>query len=323
MILIGSRAVGIYLPEYLDGRNTCDFDFIGYYSEFKELYERLQNQAGVKVFSFKYKDDKVELKFLKDGKFQVIEFSVIDDPKKDTLVDSDKEYYNLRTGFLVQFNSLYVKEFGFAISVEVALNLDVYTFKVSHKYKKDSPHFLKTLNDIAYLKAQGCYVPKELEAFLARRERITYTNQLPKLNVKKTEFFTDSVPYKYDHDSIHRAVAMLDRPAYTYYMKDGQEVLCDKNKFFTLPEIVRLYGVLEECYTLALERAVIPHGTDPKRAFDISLMKVCTSITSGWFREYAYDNYHKVQALYHESYVDKFYKALDSGLILPYNSSSI
>ena len=42
----------------------------------------------------------------------------------------------------------------------------------------------------------------------------------------------------------------------------------------------------------------------------MALMKVCTSITSGWFREYAWENYDKVLDLYNElgedDYVQRF-----------------
>jgi len=44
--------------------------------------------------------------------------------------------------------------------------------------------------------------------------------------------------------------------------------------------------------------------------FEMALMKVCTSITSGWFREYAWENYQKVLDLYdslgEDDYVKRF-----------------
>ena len=138
--------------------------------------------------------------------------------------------------------------------------------------------------------------------------------------MKKENFFTNNVKYVYDHDTIHAAVKLLDRPAYTYYMQDGAEVNCDKIKFYEQPEIVRLCGVLEESYVLALERSVIPFKSDPDKAFKMALQKVCTSITGGWFREYAWQNYDKVLELYHKSYVDKFNVALSKGEILPFKS---
>ena len=44
----------------------------------------------------------------------------------------------------------------------------------------------------------------------------------------------------------------------------------------------------------------------------MALEKVCTSITSGWFREYAWENYHRVVHMYKtlgvNDYIDRFHK---------------
>jgi hypothetical protein len=93
--------------------------------------------------------------------------------------------------------------------------------------------------------------------------------------------------------------------------------------FDNLPDIVKLYGVLEESYVLALERAVIPLNVSADRAFEIALEKVCTSITSGWFREFAWENYDEVKKLYHESYVNKFNIALVVGKIKGFREDEI
>lgn len=85
-------------------------------------------------------------------------------------------------------------------------------------------------------------------------------------------------------------------------------MMTSKDKFFSCHPNVQLYGVLEEAYVLALERHQIPNNfkPDPKASFDIALEKICTSITSGWFREFAWENYYKVQELYSPNYVTKF-----------------
>ena len=100
-------------------------------------------------------------------------------------------------------------------------------------------------------------------------------------------------------------------PAYEYFKEDKSEVFCDKDLFFRLDEQTQLYAILEESYVLALERSQIPFKdkVDPKKSFDISLMKICTSITSGWFREFAWENYHKIQSLYDKTYVQRFWQA--------------
>lgn len=194
----------------------------------------------------------------------------------------------------------------------------LYTLKMSHRYLRDTTHFMKTMQDIHKMRARYA---KLVDDWFQLREKETYNYSHPKLNTTSREFFNDSVDYLYDHDSIHEAVKIASKPAYKFYLKDGQQVMCSKEKFFDLPHEIRLYGVLEESYVLALERAMIPSqfSADRKRCFVIALQKVCTSITSGWFREFAWEHYHELLSRYDNSYVDKFYDALNAGLIKPHH----
>lgn len=201
-----------------------------------------------------------------------------------------------------------------------------YALKMSHRYLKNSSHFLKTMRDIQLLQelvSEDAHLITASDWF-KQREKETYTYKHPKLDVNKDEFFTgDGVQYVYDHDSLHKTVALLEgvtehfgivypKPAYTFYMKDGSEVMTSKEKFFTVDEKIRLYGVYEECSVLALERSQIPHGLGkeggptPRWSFEMALMKVCTSVTSGWFREWAYNNYDKVLDLYEQMGEDDY-----------------
>jgi len=198
----------------------------------------------------------------------------------------------------------------------------LYMLKMSHRFKKNSPHFLKTMRDIQKFRAAGADYSKdpELVRLFEVRKDATLHYEHPNLNRTKDEFFvTDNgVDYKYDHDSVHVAMAHLDAPMYTFYAKDGSEVLSDRAKFDALPFEQRLMGVAEEAYVLALERSVVPFRADPKVAFDKALMKVCTSITSGWFREFAWENYDAVQAIYRPNYVDIFWKCVADGTVIQF-----
>ena len=84
----------------------------------------------------------------------------------------------------------------------------------------------------------------------------------------------------------------------------------------------------EEACVLALERSMIPFDfkPNPHKSFATALEKVATSITSGFFREYAYRNYHAVLNLYNASgrdqYVAKFLKALEAGKIEVFDAKS-
>lgn len=223
--------------------------------------------------------------------------------------------------------------------------------KLSHRYRRNSPHFLKTMRDIQFLREQGVELDPWLkDIFLPQRERETYTYAHPKLAVSKDAFFDgDGVPYIYDHDSLHEAVALTESqrrvagpseigksisyfekymiPAYTFY--SGGAVWSSKEKFFEMPERIRLYGVYEESCVLALERSQIPFADavnppHPRKSFEYALMKVCTSITSGWFREYAWENYQKVLDIYEKEGEDGYLKRFNANkhLLKPYEGSN-
>ncbi len=204
----------------------------------------------------------------------------------------------------------------------------LYALKMSHRYLKDSPHFLKTMRDIHRMRAAGCRIRDEHREWYSARVRETYWYRHPSLKVMKGDFFKgDGVRYVYDHDDIHVAVAHWGRndarpaaratPAYTLYMREGAEVDCDRERFEALPTQIRLWGVLEEAQVLALERSQIPFRgqVTPRWSFDKALMKVCTSITSGWFREFAWEHYDRVQEMYEENYADRFWAAVEAGLV--------
>ena len=115
----------------------------------------------------------------------------------------------------------------------------------------------------------------------------------PKLNKSKDDFFTDAVLRKYDHDMLHELVAFDIKPMYTKLQPDDPtSVWCDKTKWDDLPDLSKTLCVAEETMVTALERYLIPNPTYPTRLACLkSLDKVCTTMCSGWFRDYAIDNY--------------------------------
>lgn len=207
--------------------------------------------------------------------------------------------------------------------------------KLSHRYLKNSPHFLKTMRDIQSLRSLGVSIEGTWlgEVWLPEREKATYVYSHPKLKVSKEEFFSgDGIDYIYDHDSIHLTQALMSRdsaplPAYTLYMADGEQVQTSKTSWDECPHKVKLYGVYEESCVLALERSQIPNNftssISPRKSFEIALMKVCTSITSGWFREWAWEHYDEVIALYESlgegDYINRF--SDNCHMLKPYGGS--
>lgn len=205
-----------------------------------------------------------------------------------------------------------------------SLNI-LYLLKESHRYLKNSPHFLKTMRDIQLMRTLGAWIDRP--DILERREKETYDYKHPSLMRDKKGFFdpNEGVGYKYDHDTIHLAMAVEPlKPAYTNYQRDGAQVAVDRGKWFSCPEEIRLNSVLEESLVLALERSQIPHrdAITPKRSFEMALMKVCTSITSGWWREYAWEHYDAVVDLFNrreldKPYLQRFDEAVEAGIVKP------
>ncbi len=297
MLIIGSRAA--YARGVTFDRVPNDFDIIASFKELQQMI-RTAKESGI-LISEPLDADHWHIK-TKDGIHTEVEIAWPGSSGYDLLTltgaHSDTHYATL--------------------AVCLAL-------KLSHRYKKNSPHFAKTMKDIQALRREVELTP-ELEAWLPKREAETYTYSHPKLNVGKAQFFTDDVPYIYDHDSIHEAVALSSRPAYTKYMADGAAVMTSREKFDNLPQDERIYGVYEEACVLALERSQIPYGiaaggtVTPRKSFLMALEKVCTSITSGWFREFAWENYEEVLDLYdylgEDDYLSRF--QLNSWMLKPH-----
>lgn len=307
MLLIGSHALIHHLSKPL-GRVPRDIDVIATFDELTFMMSCLRRETRVE--SIPLSVNKTVLKCA-DGR----------------IIEVELAWEGTASRRLMDRHSHVFDPAAMAVNVPLpfpttVVGLDeLYSLKMSHRYLKDSPHFRKTRSDIMLMRTLGA---KVFDAdWLRQREDETYTYRHPKLNVMKKDFFTgDGVQYVYDHDDIHKAVAHIEfdfvpTPAYTLYMKDGEEVKSDKGKFFALDESVRLYGVLEETQVLALERSQIPFRgrVDPRRSFDIALQKVCTSITSGWFREYGWEHYDLIEAMYEPDYVDRFWKAVDEGRV--------
>ena len=196
----------------------------------------------------------------------------------------------------------------------------LYELKMSHRFLKNSPHFEKTRIDILKMRELGAKIVHQ--KFYIRRQAETYTYSHPALNVSKNEFFKDETFYKYDHDDIHEAIKLGPIPAYKYILEDGAQVKCSKAKWDELPLMQKYFCAIEECITLTLERGLIPNDfkTDPYKTYKLALMKVCTSITSGWFREWCWENYDAILLSYQPNFVKRFQTALTEGKIRDFKS---
>lgn len=302
VIVIGSEA----LAHHFAGRVPNDLDIVGTYDEI----EQFRREHQPKVF---YPIDGGKKMFMKLTNGKIVEADIA---WPDSVADK------LRTFILSQWDNKVVEG-----AVIPSFNV-LYMLKMSHRYLKDSPHFLKTMEDIWAMRNAGAFIDHAHQAFYQERMADTYTYKHPKLDVNKSTFFdavATGVEYTYDHDSIHEAVKTLERPAYTYFKEDQSEVKCSRDLFEAVDYEVRLRAGMEEAMVLAIERSLVPFpdAMTPKEAFDYALMKVCTSITSGWFREFCWENYWPIQFLYaqHATFFEKFKEGVDNGTVKPYTGS--
>lgn len=296
MVLVGSRALEILVRRMgKDFYRPCvDLDYLCTETEWEEQVKLFEN------------DELVEL-IERNGNKGHVKMEAGAHLEHDIAQPGDS------TDLLIQYckanpQSLFLNNGDFVAPVDV-----LYLLKMSHRYKKNSPHFFKTMNDIHFMRSLGAKIPPELEEVFKLREKETYNYSHPNLDVKSKDFFKgEEVPYVYDHDSLHEAVAVLGVPAYKSYMKDDSEVMTSKEKFFAQENHIRLLGVYEESCVLALERSQIPFNFEvpARQSFVMALSKVCTSITSGYFREYAYESFHVVMKFYESmgetDYIERF-----------------
>jgi hypothetical protein len=125
----------------------------------------------------------------------------------------------------------------------------------------------------------------------------------PNLMQSKEDFFDDAVDKKYDHDHLHELVAFYDKPLYTRLLRDDTLAWCEKDKWNALTHEDKVKCVAEETNVIAIERFMVPTNWEhnPKLAYFKALRKVCTTLCSGWFRDYAIDFYPEVVSLYNQS----------------------
>lgn len=297
IVLIGSRALQLRAPHILN-RKCVDFDFICTMDEYDEWMKNNSHKLNpTKIYPI-MDGKKMIVEGSTNCEFEIIKPGSSAEMIRD-IVKNDPTTINTSFGMVPSFDMLF-------------------TIKASHKYLKNSPHFWKTLSDYHRMKHVGAKIRPEYEEMFKLREKETYNYAHPKLNTDKKSFFADdNVPYIYNHDDIHESVKHLDKPAYMFYMKEGSEVFSDKKKFFECSKEIQLYGVIEEACTLAIERSLVPNPGvwTPNFAWGFALSKVCTSITSGFFREFAYDNAFNVIKMYPENYWINFQKDIESGKI--------
>lgn len=319
IVLIGSRALSYHLhisangdykkhPFYRYDNHSNDYDIIGPLDACAQFAKDIGCYSWVPVSENKWLGEYKDLG-TRSG-IGYLEAEIVWDEGTST----DKFYAYARK------YGRHCSQFNHVAPIEM-----LYALKMSHRFLRNSVHFEKTRKDIEFIR-DVFYPGKDymgpirsntvLWEMFIRRENETYNYAHPKLNVKKTDFFVDEYENMVDHDYIHELVSVInntDRPAYLEFKSPGSDVWCDKKLWDECDLSVKLNAVVEESTVLAMERSQIPFGykPDPSWSYKFALQKVCTSITSGWFREFAWENYFLCKEMMIPGYANKIKRLLE------------
>ena len=150
---------------------------------------------------------------------------------------------------------------------------------------------------------------KHLKSFFIKNSdydnRVRLTKEMfkqphPKLNVPVEDFFDDYVVKKYNHDYLHELVAYNNGiPLYKALQDDPSSAWCHKSYWDRFTHTERIRCVAEEAMVIALERFIIPNNWDYifSIAYHKAVVKICTTLCSGYFRDFAIDNYPEVLSI--------------------------
>lgn len=203
----------------------------------------------------------------------------------------------------------------------------LFSLKASHIHRVNSQwekhihdyHNLKSSIDDSYLICNkysigefSKYHSKVLDTLLGAQI------QVPLKNVTIKDFFNDHVKRDLDHDWLHEVFKHKEHPMYTYLLLDTEHVYCCPFKWKEFSEEDKIKCVLEETYVTAIERYLAPmYFRKPDSiltegvqidSFKKSLIKVCTTMCSGFFRDFAINNYFMILNSMDSLYFDKFLK---------------
>ncbi len=303
MLIVGSKALKHHFPNI--SRNINDIDIIGYTDDLPYLKNLLKPKSIIRgKYTILLKDITNKTDFY-DTKN--VELLIADNS------DSLKLYLNYDT------------ESIFA-SKEVLFSLKSSHIHYPIKFKKHISDYCLLFDyfkGIDMLSHITILHEKETEQRIGKLKT-------PSLDKSVQDFFGQSKEYVksyFIHDDIHKVMSHYDKPLYERMQKDYSLAKCDKKLWFEFSYEDKCKCVLEESYVIALERKILPmlfgggKGYTSQEAFNWALMRICTTLCSGWFREFATVNYFKIKDRMDNNYVEKFLTAYENGDITRQNSN--
>jgi hypothetical protein len=305
MLVVGSKALNYHFPEFQ--REVKDIDIIGTTDDINYLIENLNPEK------------------------------VLDNHNITTLlnIQNPNEFFNTKNvEILNSDNSIALTEY---IKYENNSNLGGLRYaspEVLLSLKKSHIHF--PIKFQKHIKDYNFLLDLLKEDKLENITKINFKEtelrfgklKTPSLKKSTSKFFDQSegyVKYFYIHDDIHQVMAHYDRPIYEDMQTTSESAWCQKELWDNFSFEKKAKCVLEEAYVIALERKIIPmlNGVSDvvssKKALEWSLMRICTTLCSGWFRQFAADNYSRICEYINHQYVQKFLEAEQIGKIKKIN----
>jgi len=284
-LLIGSRALKYWFPE-MEIKDSTDFDIIS---------NRPINASGIIQYAIKKDNRIIEQRTVE---------SHIEWHDRWLLNNDDLSIYTN--------DSAFIEIQGIRCHVVTPIGLSI--IKRSHlwrdiKWNKHITHYHK------YLKEFTQYYTDNDRRILAERTAMTmkeYPQGNPNLMQSKEDFFDDAVAKKFDHDYLHELYAHYDKPLYTRLLRQANLAWCEESKWLQLSHEDKLKCIQEEVYVIATERYLVRNDWKypAKKAYMQALQKVCTTLCSGWFRDYSIDYYPELVQGFDESKVEKVKQVL-------------
>lgn len=300
MYLIGSQAAHLFNVSLYRETNSLEYDLVGTRDE----YEKLRNGFTEVV---ERESKTYPGKFDMRGIYQEVHYTIEFDA---TNHESNGFYENC----LVP--SVRHKVFGRKVNVPTP---DV-LYYIKRAHANYPVNVEKTLNDLYILsKYTENYALKDGSS-LAKFYRVLRTESFERysarqavinLNKSNDDFFSDNTKRKYNHDSLHRAVAYYPNfPMYLRCKRDWSTARVERDLWDALPYEMKLQMAREELYIVALERFLIPNPTlDDVEAYRRAFTKLAGTMTKGFFQDFLLDN---IRPLRHADvdYLAKFHEGV-------------
>lgn len=274
MIVLGSRAARHHLPTF---RDPADWDLVVTSDEIRRIGLEFDGTISefVPASPYKYR--------LKLHDEPLIEVEVAEEGSNVLLVAAARGWPSIETpigrAFVPPLDTLW-------------------RIKKAHVYWP--VHWEKNIADLHVLGAACGFRPDAAaEAFyrlrLAECEAKYGARRQARLSMSNDAFFAKSqkaVGRVVDHDQIHEVVAYGERPLFETMKHDPSLATLARDLFEAADRQTQLRLVREEAMAIAIERYIVPGTvTDGAQAYAKALKRICTTLTSGWFREFAIMNW--------------------------------